>query len=173
MKLGSLQDLFIDQLKDVYSAEKQIMQALPKMARAASDPQVQQAFQEHLQQTQQQKERLDQIFEQLGTNAGRKRCAGMQGIISESQELIDNGGSPEVLDAGLIANAQKAEHYEISAYGTLRTYARMLGNEQAAGLLQQTLDEEAKTDQKLTQLAEHGPNVQAKHEKRDGQSRRR
>lgn len=162
MKLGSLNDLFVDQLKDVYSAERQIIQALPKMAKAASDPQLQQAFQEHLNQTQQQKDRLDQIFQNLGASSGRKKCAGMEGIINEGQELMDNGGAPEVIDAGLIAAAQKVEHYEISAYGTLRTYARMLGNEQVAGMLQQTLDEEAKTDEKLTTLAERGINTQAK-----------
>ncbi len=105
MKLGSFQDLFVDQLKDVYSAERQIIQALPKMAKAASDPQVQQAFQEHLEQTQRQKDRLDQIFQNLGTSSGRKKCVGMEGIINEGQELIDNGGAPEVLDAGLIAAA--------------------------------------------------------------------
>jgi ferritin-like metal-binding protein YciE len=162
VKLGSLNDLFVDQLKDVYSAERQIIQALPKMAKAASDPQLQQAFQEHLNQTQQQKDRLDQIFQNLGASSGRKKCAGMEGIINEGQELMDNGGAPEVIDAGLIAAAQKVEHYEISAYGTLRTYARMLGNEQVAGMLQQTLDEEAKTDEKLTTLAERGINTQAK-----------
>jgi ferritin-like metal-binding protein YciE len=162
VKLGSLNDLFVDQLKDVYSAERQIMQALPKMAKAASDPQLQQAFQEHLQQTQQQKDRLDQIFQTMGTTSGRKKCVGMEGLINEGQELIDNGGAPEVIDAGLIAAAQKVEHYEISAYGTLRTYARMLGNEQVAGMLQQTLSEEAQTDEKLTALAERGINTQAK-----------
>jgi ferritin-like metal-binding protein YciE len=161
VKLGSLNDLFVDQLKDVYSAERQIMQALPKMAKAASDPQLQQAFQEHLQQTQQQKDRLDQIFQNLGASSGRKKCVGMEGLINEGQELIDNGGAPEVIDAGLIAAAQKVEHYEISAYGTLRTYARMLGNEQVAGMLQQTLDEEARTDEKLSSLAERGINTQA------------
>ncbi len=164
MKLGSFQDLFVDQLKDVYSAERQIIQALPKMAKAASDPQLQQAFQEHLEQTQRQKDRLDQIFQNLGASSGRKKCVGMEGLINEGQELIDNGGAPEVLDAGLIAAAQKVEHYEISAYGTLRSFARMLGNEQAAGLLQQTLDEEAQTDEKLTQMAEHNVNVHAKNE---------
>ena len=164
MKMNSLQDLYVDQLKDVYSAEKQIIQALPKMAKATSNPQVQQAFEQHLQQTQTQKERLDQIFQQIGTTPGRKKCAGMEGILSEGQELIDAGGDPAVIDAGLIAAAQKVEHYEISAYGTLRTFARMLGDERSAGMLQQTLDEEGATDKRLTMLAEHGPNVQAKRE---------
>lgn len=162
MKMNSLQDLYIDQLKDVYSAEKQIIQALPKMAKATSNPQVQQAFEQHLQQTQTQKERLDQIFQQLGTTPGRKKCAGMEGILAEGQELIDSGGDPAVLDAGLIAAAQKVEHYEMSVYGTLRTFARMLGDERSAGMLQQTLNEEGETDKRLTALAEHGPNVQAK-----------
>ncbi len=161
-KMSSLKDLFIDELKDVYSAEKQILVALPKMAKATKNPQLQRAFQEHLQQTQTQKERLDQIFEMLGSNAGRKKCAGMEGIISEGQELMDAKPAPEVLDAGLIASAQKVEHYEIAAYGTLRTFARTLGNQQAAGLLQQTLNEEGETDKKLTVLAEHGANQEAK-----------
>ncbi len=171
MKLGSFQDLFVDQLKDVYSAERQIIQALPKMAKAASDPQLQQAFQEHLEQTQHQKDRLDQIFQNLGASSGRKKCVGMEGLINEGQELIDNGGAPEVIDAGLIAAAQKVEHYEISAYGTLRSFARMLGNDQVAGLLQQTLDEEAQTDEKLTQLAERNVNTQAKNESSGSQKR--
>ncbi len=171
MKLGSFQDLFVDQLKDVYSAERQIIQALPKMAKAASDPQLQQAFQEHLEQTQHQKDRLDQVFQNLGASSGRKKCVGMEGLINEGQELIDNGGAPEVIDAGLIAAAQKVEHYEISAYGTLRSFARMLGNDQVAGLLQQTLDEEAQTDEKLTQLAERSVNTQAKNESSGSQKR--
>lgn len=163
MKLNSLEDLFVDGLKDVYSAEKQIMQALPKMARAVSDPMVQQAFQDHLKQTEQQKERLDRIFEQLGTTPGRKKCAGMEGILAEGEEMMKDSGTPAVVDAALIAAAQKVEHYEITAYGTLRTYAHTLGNDQAAKMLQQTLDEEAKTDEKLTALAERGPNVNAAH----------
>ncbi len=162
MKLNSLQDLFMDGLKDVYSAERQLIQALPKMAKASSDPQLQHAFQEHLEQTQHQKDRLDQIFQMLGATAGRKKCVGMEGIISEGQELISMGGDPAVMDAGIIASAQKVEHYEMSAYGTLRTFAQMLGNKEAAGLLQQTLDEEGETDKKLTMLAEHGANQEAK-----------
>lgn len=161
MKLNSLEDLFLDGLKDVYSAERQILQALPKMAKATSDPMLQQAFQEHLQQTEQQKDRLDRIFEQLGTTPGRKKCVGMEGIIAEGEEMMKDGGLPAVVDAALIAAAQKVEHYEITTYGTLRTFAQTLGKDQAAKLLQQTLDEEAKTDEKLTSLAERGANVHA------------
>ncbi len=155
-KLSSLKDLFLDELKDVYSAEKQILVALPKMAKATQNTQLQQAFQEHVQQTQTQKERLDKIFALLGATSGRKKCVGMEGIINEGQEFLDSKPTPDVLDAGLIASAQKVEHYEIAAYGTLRTFARMLGNQEAAGLLQQTLDEEGETDKRLTMLAERG-----------------
>jgi ferritin-like metal-binding protein YciE len=158
VKLNTLQDLFVDQLKDIYSAEKQIIQALPKMAKAAQRPEVRQAFEEHLELTKQQLERLNQVFGKMGSTPGRKKCMGMEGLIKEAEEFMGENPAPEVMDAGLIANAQRVEHYEIAAYGTVRTFARMLGDNDAMSLLQQTLDEEGQTDQKLTKLAESGVN---------------
>lgn len=161
MKVNTLHDLFIDNLKDIYSAERQIMQALPKMAKAAKSEEVRVAFEEHLQMTKQQVERLTQVFEQMKASPGRKKCLGMEGLIKETEEFLGMNVSPDVVDAGLIANAQRVEHYEIAAYGTVRTFAEMMGHKQAAQLLQQTLDEEGQTDKRLTQLAERAANVRA------------
>jgi len=160
MKLENLQKLMLDQLKDTYDAEHQITKALPKMQEAASSPELQRAFQTHLNQTQSQISRLEQVFEMLGQKPSRKACKGMQGLIEEGNEMMKENADSDVRDAGLIASAQKVEHYEISAYGTLRTYANLLGHHQAADLLQQTLDEEAQTDEMLTQIASK-VNVQA------------
>jgi len=162
MEMESLRDLFIDQLKDIYSAETQVTKALPKMAKAASSTELQNAFRTHLEETQTQLRRLDEIFSGLGKNPKGKKCKGMQGLIEEGQELLEEDAEPEVLDAGLIAAAQKVEHYEISAYGTARAYARILGEEKAASLLDQTLQEESKTNEMLNQLAEDHINVQAR-----------
>lgn len=161
MKLNTLQDLLIEELQDIYDAENQILKALPKMAKAASAPQLQQAFEEHLQQTRTHVERLDQVFEQFGAKSKRKTCKAMQGLITEGDEMIKEKADPAVRDAGLISAAQRVEHYEMAAYGTVRTYARQLGQQQAARLLQQTLDEEGTTDKKLTQLAESMINLEA------------
>jgi ferritin-like metal-binding protein YciE len=161
MKLNTLQDLLIEELQDIYDAENQILKALPKMAKAASAPELQQAFEEHLQQTRTHVERLDQVFEQFGAKSKRKTCKAMQGLITEGDEMIKEKADPAVRDAGLIAAAQRVEHYEMAAYGTVRTYARQLGQQQAARLLQQTLDEEGTTDKKLTQLAESLINLEA------------
>lgn len=161
MKLTSLHDLFIDHLKDIYSAEKQVITALPKMAKAAQSEEVRQAFQNHLDMTKTQVERLERVFERMGTTPGRKKCLGMQGLIQETEEFLGENVAPEVMDAGLIANAQKVEHYEIAAYGTVRSYAQMMGHQEAATLLQQTLDEEGQTDKMLTQLAERMANMRA------------
>lgn len=163
MKMTNLEDLFVDQLKDIHNAEKQLIKALPKMAKAANSTQLQQAFQQHLEVTQAQLARVEQIFEQMNMSPGRKKCVGMEGLIKEGEELmVQDGVAPDVLDAGLIAAAQKVEHYEVSSYGTLRTWAQQLGNRQAASLLEQTLKEEERTDQMLTQLAESGVNQQAR-----------
>jgi len=161
MKLNTLQDLLIEELQDIYNAENQIIKALPKMAKAASAPQLQQAFEEHLQQTRTHVERLEQVFEQFGAKAKGKTCKAMQGLITEGEEMIKEKADPAVRDAGLISAAQRVEHYEMAAYGTVRTYARQLGQQQAAKLLQQTLDEEGTTDKKLTQLAESLINLEA------------
>lgn len=160
-KLNSLEDLYMEKLQDVYDAEQQIVKALPKMAKAATAPELKQSFEMHMQQSQDQAARIEQIFEQIGSKAKGKPCKAMQGIIAEGEELMSKGGDPSVMDAGLIAAAQKVEHYEIAGYGTLRTWANLLGHQEAASLLQQTLNEEEQTDKKLTQLAEKIINVQA------------
>jgi len=167
MELNSLQDLFIHDLKDLYNAEVQLTKALPKMAKAATEPALKQAFQTHLAETEEQIERLEQIFEELDESPKGKKCKAMEGLIEEGKELMEEDAEPEVLDAGLIGAAQKVEHYEIAGYGTVRTYAEMLGNDQAARLLQQTLDEEGMTDKKLNALAMQCINVEA--EGGDGQ----
>jgi ferritin-like metal-binding protein YciE len=159
--MNSLRELYVEELKDLYSAENQILKALPKMMRAASDRDLQRAFSQHEKQTQRQVKRLERIFRQLGENPKGKKCKGMEGLLEEGQELIKERPEPEVLDAGLIAAAQKVEHYEIAGYGTVRTYAQQLGEEEQASLLQETLDEEGETDKRLTALAESSINIEA------------
>jgi ferritin-like metal-binding protein YciE len=163
MKLNSLQDLYIEELRDLYSAENQITKALPKMAKAASSPKLKTAFEEHLEQTKGHVERLETIFKKLGKSPTGKTCAAMKGLVEEGSELIDekDDADPAVLDAGLIAAAQRVEHYEMAGYGSVRTFAQLLGENEAADLLQQTLDEEGETDKKLTSLAENVVNAQA------------
>src|SRR5688572_9523586 len=154
MSLESLRDLYVEELKDIYNAEKQLLKALPRMAKRADSPELQQAFREHVDVTQKQVERLDQIFEGLGKKASGKKCKGMEGLIEEGKSMLEEDGAPAVIDAGLIAAAQRVEHYEIAVYGTLKTYARILGDGDAAGLLEETLEEEKETDEKLNQIAE-------------------
>jgi ferritin-like metal-binding protein YciE len=161
MEMESLKELYVDELKDLYSAEKQLVKALPKMAKNASNPELKEAFTTHLQETEGHVERLEQIFEMLGERAGGKKCKGMEGLIEEAKELLEEDAAEEVLDAGLISKAQHVEHYEIAGYGTVRTYARQLGFDDQAELLQETLDEEGKTDELLTQLAESSVNLEA------------
>jgi ferritin-like metal-binding protein YciE len=161
MELDTLKDLYIDEIKDLYSAERQLVKALPKMAKAASDTQLQQAFRTHLKETAEHAARLEQICKDLGVSPRGKKCVAMEGLIEEGSELIKENADPDVLDAGLISKAQRVEHYEIAGYGTLRTYAHQLGFESHAELLQQTLDEEGRTDHLLTELAESGINVEA------------
>lgn len=158
MSLDSLEKLFIEELKDVYSAEKQILRALPKMAKTAESPQLQQAFTKHLRETEGQVQRLERIFQELGHAARGKKCKGMEGLLEEGKEVLEEEGEPAVIDAALIASAQRVEHYEIAAYGCLRTYAQLLGYSQAEQLLQQTLTEEEAADKKLTELGESGIN---------------
>ena len=161
MEMQDLEDLFVDQLRDLYNAEKQLVKALPKMAKKASDEELKQAFSTHLEETKGHVERLEQIFDQLGKRASGKTCKAMKGLVEEGQEAMEEDAEPEVLDAALIAAAQRVEHYEIAGYGTVRAYAKLLGNSEAAKLLQQTLDEEGETDKKLTKLAESTINVEA------------
>lgn len=161
MEMQTLQDLYLETLKDLWSAEKQLTKAIPKMAKAASHPELVQAFNTHLKQTEQQVTRLEEIFEELGESPRGKKCKGMEGLIEEGDELIKEKPAPDVLDAGLISAAQHVEHYEIAGYGTARTYAQLLGFEKQAQLLQETLDEEGETDKLLTQLAERSINLEA------------
>jgi ferritin-like metal-binding protein YciE len=160
-KMQTLDDLYTDMLKDLYSAEKQLVKALPKMAKNAQSPDLQKAFQEHLKQTEGHVERIERIFSDLGGSPRGKKCVGMEGLVEEGNELLQEQVDPDVLDAGLIAAAQKVEHYEIASYGTVRTWAEHLGYNQAAQLLQQTLDEEGEANKKLTQLAESHINMEA------------
>jgi ferritin-like metal-binding protein YciE len=161
MKLESLETLYVEELRDIYNAENQLLKALPKMAKAASSPELKQAFEDHLEQTKEHVERLDEIFEKLDKKATGKTCAAMKGLVEEGSEMMEHDGEDHVLDAGLIAAAQKVEHYEMASYGTVRTWAEILGEDDAAELLQQTLDEEGETDKRLTELAEEIVNVEA------------
>lgn len=161
MKLQSLADLFQHELQDLYDAEYRIARALEKTSKKINDPKLKKAAEEHLEQTEMQIERLEQIFESTGITAKRKVCKGMQGILEETEEVLAADASPEALDAALIAGMQRVEHYEIAAYGCTITYAKMLGEKEAAKLLKKTLDEEEKTDKKLSQLAEKGLNEKA------------
>jgi ferritin-like metal-binding protein YciE len=156
-----LEELLIDELKDLYNAENQIIKALPKMAKAAGSPDLRRAFERHLEETRRQVERLDQIGEQLEVKLTGKKCHGMEGLIEEGKEIMSEGLEENALDAGLIGAAQKVEHYEIAAYGTASAHARQLGFNSVAKLLDETLEEEKTTDEKLTKLAENQVNVQA------------
>ena len=163
-KLSSLDDLLVHELQDIYHAEGQILKALPKMIKAASSPELKTAFEEHRVQTEGQVERLDQAFKLLGLPAKGKKCEGMAGLIEEGKKVMEQDAEPAVLDAALIAAAQKVEHYEIASYGCVCTYAEMLGYEQVHELLGQSLDEEETTDQRLTALAESLINPEAAEE---------
>jgi ferritin-like metal-binding protein YciE len=161
MPMESMQDLYLHELKDIYSAEKQILAALPKMAAKASHTDLRKAFEEHRVVTEEQVRRLDTIFSDLGQTPGGKKCKGMEGLIEEGEELLKEDADPDVRDAALIGAAQRVEHYEIAAYGTARTYAQQLGLTKHAEILQRTLDEEGQTDQRLTKLAESRINREA------------
>jgi ferritin-like metal-binding protein YciE len=161
MEMNDLQDLFIDNLKDLYSAEKQLLKALPKVAKSVESDELRSAIQEHIGQTEEHVNRLEQIFERLGASPRGKKCKGMEGLIEENKELLEEDAEPEVIDAGIIVGSQKIEHYEIAGYGSVVTFAKMLGDAESARLLAQTLDEEEKTDKRLTDLAKSSINVQA------------
>lgn len=160
-EFNNLNDLFINQLEDLYDAEKRLTEALPKMSQAAASPDLKRAFDEHLSQTQTHVARLEQVFKRIGCPPKRETCEAMKGLISEGEGIVSAKGDPDTRDAGLIAAAQKVEHYEIAGYGTVRTFAQQLGMNDAAQLLQQTLEEEGETDKRLTRLAESRVNVQA------------
>lgn len=161
MKLETLHDLYVDELKDLYNAENQLLKALPKMAKAASAAKLGQAFTDHLEETKGQVERLETIFKELGISPKGKTCKAMQGLLEEGKEVLTEDADPSVWDAALIAAAQRVEHYEMAGYGCVRTFARLLGEDAAADLLQETLNEEGAADHKLTKLAESVINVKA------------
>lgn len=179
MTLDNLQNVLVMQLRDLASAEEQLIEALPKMAKAASSSQLKQAFKSHLEETKQQRKRLDQAFELLEADRGSVSCDAMKGLLSEGEEVMNLEGDEDVKDAALIAAAQRVEHYEIAGYGCARTFARRLGHRKLAALLQKTLNEEGKADKKLTSIAEGSINVEAaedgrpKSKKAAGKSPRR
>jgi ferritin-like metal-binding protein YciE len=152
--MNSLAELYVDELKDLWSAEKQIVAALPKMIKAATAPKLKAGFRKHLRESQEHVRRLERIMKALGESPRGKKCVGMEGLLKEGAELIKEKPEPEVLDAGLISAAQHVEHYEMAGYGTVRTWAQLLGHRDQARLLQQTLNEEGATDKALTRLAE-------------------
>jgi ferritin-like metal-binding protein YciE len=167
MTLDNLQNVLVLQLRDLSSAEEQLIKALPKMAEAAASPELKSAFETHLVETKQQKIRLDQAFRLLGLEPGSETCEAMEGLIAEGEEIIGLDGDSDVKDAALIAAAQRVEHYEMAGYGCARTFARRLGHENVASLLQSTLDEEANADKILSHIAESGINTQAARSKFD------
>ncbi len=152
---GALKELYMDELRDLYNAEQQLIKALPKMAKAADSDDLRSGFEEHLEQTKGHAKRIEQIFQALGESPKGKKCAGIEGIIEEGGEVMDEGYEGAVMDAALITAAQRVEHYEIAAYGSVHAFATLMGESEAADLLEQTLNEEKETDQKLTQLSEH------------------
>jgi len=168
MKFESLHDLFVDELKDIYNAENQLVKALPKMVKASTSDELRSAFENHLEETKQQVERLEQIFKELEKSPKGKSCKAMKGLLEEGKHAIEADGDEAVCDAALIAAAQKVEHYEIASYGTLRTYARLLGLDEAARLLQETLNEEGNADKKLNEVAER-INLQAQQPESDNE----
>jgi ferritin-like metal-binding protein YciE len=163
MQMESLKELLVDELKDLYSAENQILKALPKMIKKATSPDLKAGFEKHLKETQIHVERLETIFQELEESPKGKKCKGMEGVIADGKELMEEDAEPEVMDAGLIGAAQHVEHYEMAGYGCVRTYAELLSLNNIAKLLQKTLDEEKATDEKLTELASN-INVEAEAE---------
>jgi len=154
MQKDSLRELYINELKDLYNAETQLVKALPKMAKASSHAELRRGFEEHLRQTSEHVSRLEQIFEKLGEKPTGKKCLGMEGLVKEGAEVMSADYENGLMDAAIIGAAQKVEHYEIAGYGTVRTFAELLGEDEHVSLLQQTLDEEKETDAKLSQMAE-------------------
>ena len=169
---ATMQELFLDELRDLYDAEKQLTKALPEMADAASTEELRSAFEDHLEQTRGHVQRLEQIFEELGEKSSGKKCAAMAGLIKEGNEVVDESDESVVRDAGLIAAAQKVEHYEMSGYGSARTHAQLLGNKRAATLLKETLDEEKAADAKLNEIAMGFINEEAMSAAGSGKARR-
>ena len=172
MRNEGLQQLYIDELKELYSAETQLVKALPKMAKAATSPELKQGFEDHLEQTRGHVERLEEIFDSLDQNPKGKKCAGMEGLVKEGSEMLEQSFTGAVMDAGIISAAQRVEHYEIAAYGTVCEFARILGHSDQESLLQQTLQEEKETDEKLTEIAKQ-TNQQANEQEPEERALRR
>ena len=164
MKLDSLRTLWIEEMRDLYNAENQLLKALPKMAKKAATPELKEAFQSHLEETKTHVERLEEIFAKLGKKPSGKTCKAMKGLVEEGSEMMEEDGPESVIDAGLIAAAQRVEHYEMAGYGVVRTFASVLGEDDAQALLQETLDEEGAADEKLTEIAENFVNEDAEDE---------
>jgi len=171
MKLQNLHDLYVSELKDLYNAENQLVKALPKMAKLASASELQNAFTEHLEQTRGQVKRLEQIFKHLETSPKGRKCKAMDGLLKEAKDMMQEDAAPPVLDAALIGAAQRVEHYEIAGYGCVRNYARLLGFEDDAQLLGETLEEEAAADKKLTEVAETVVNHESLRDRHSGNGR--
>jgi ferritin-like metal-binding protein YciE len=161
MKMESLHDLYLSELSDLYSAEKQIVKALPKMIQKTASPELRQALEDHLEQTNGHVERLEQVFEMHGESPKRQKCKGMEGILAEGNELVGRDAAPAVRDAAIVSAGQRVEHYEMAVYGAVRTYAEQLGHGRAAALLQETLEEERAADEKLTSIATRRVNLEA------------
>jgi len=161
MKLDTLKTLYVDELRDLYNAENQLLKALPKMAKGATSEELQEAFEKHLEQTKTHVQRLEEVFEEVGEKPKSKTCKAMKGLIEEGSEILKEDGEESVIDAGIIVAAQKVEHYEIASYGSLRTFAQLLGKDRSAELLQTTLEEESEANELLTKLAEDIVNPEA------------
>jgi ferritin-like metal-binding protein YciE len=168
MEHSALKELYIDELRDIYNAESQLVKALPKMAKASTSDELRSGFESHLEQTRGHVRRLEEIFDALNEKPTGKKCAGMQGLVKEGEEIMDEDFEGQVMDTALISAAQRVEHYEIAAYGCVRSWAELLGESEAASLLEKTLEEEKATDQKLTELSEK-INVEAKGQDEEGQ----
>jgi ferritin-like metal-binding protein YciE len=168
MPKNTLKELYVDELRDIYNAENQLIKALPKMAEAATSEELREGFEKHLEQTKEHAKRLEQIFSELGEKPTGKKCKAMEGLVAEGSEMIEEDFEGEVKDAGLISAAQRVEHYEIAAYGTVRNFASVLGEQSAVSLLEKTLNEEKETDEKLTELSE-GINAEAASNESEGQ----
>jgi len=165
MELNTLRDLYVHELKDIYSAEKQILKALPKMIQKASEEELKNALEDHRQVTEQQVGRLEEIFSKLDESTTfRQKCKGMEGLLEEGSDLLEEDAPEQILDAGIIGAAQRVEHYEIAAYGTVIAFARLLGEDRAVRLLEETLNEEKEADEKLTEIAESTINLEAESE---------
>jgi ferritin-like metal-binding protein YciE len=164
MEMSNLQDLLVENLKDLYSAESQILKSLPKVAKKVESDELREALEMHVKQTQGHVQRLEHVLSKMGEKTSGKKCMGMQGLLSEASELMGERADPDVMDAGLIVDCQKVEHYEIAGYGSAVTFCKLLGDQESARLLAQTLDEEKMADEKLTEIAENSINLEAEDE---------